>query len=134
MAVNAEQKRLFTEALQKQCGDEDKERSQFLTERKYEQVCAGLEEFYQAGDASEKKAVQKVHSQAVRVGKEVRARRLQRLQGPHLQGPVSRHRHPRLYTEAKFTGGEVLVICRSPFFGRGWRVKSRGCARKKLAI
>ena len=40
MAVNAEQKRLFTEALQKQCGDEDKERSQFLTERKYEQVCA----------------------------------------------------------------------------------------------
>ena len=86
MAENAEQKRLFTEALQKQCGDEDKERTQFLTERKYEQVCAGLEEFYEAGDASAKKAVQKVHSQAVRVGKEVRARRLQRLQGPHLQG------------------------------------------------
>ena len=33
-------------------GTEDKERTQFLTERKYEQVCAGLEEFYQAGDAS----------------------------------------------------------------------------------
>jgi hypothetical protein len=48
MAENAEQKRLFTEALQKQCGDEDKERTQFLTERKYEQVCAGLEEFYRA--------------------------------------------------------------------------------------
>jgi hypothetical protein len=63
MAENAEQKRLFTEALQKQCGDEDKERTQFLTERKYEQVCAGLEEFYEAGDASAKKAVQKVHSQ-----------------------------------------------------------------------
>ena len=44
MAENAEQKRLFTEALQKQCGDEDKERTQFLTERKYEQVCAGLDE------------------------------------------------------------------------------------------
>eukprot|EP00964_Phaeocystis_antarctica_P023142 scaffold12935_cov85-Phaeocystis_antarctica.AAC.1 len=38
MAENAEQKRLFTAALQKQCGDEDKERSQFLTERKYEEV------------------------------------------------------------------------------------------------
>jgi len=63
MAENAEQKRLFTEALQKQCGDEDKERTQFLTERKYEQVCAALEEFYEAGDASAKKAVQKVHSQ-----------------------------------------------------------------------
>ena len=63
MAENAEQKRLFTEALQQQCGDEDKERTQFLTERKYEQVCAGLEEFYEAGDASAKKAVQKVHSQ-----------------------------------------------------------------------
>ena len=63
MAENAEQKRLFTEALHKQCGDEDKERTQFLTERKYEQVCAGLEEFYEAGDASAKKAVQKVHSQ-----------------------------------------------------------------------
>ena len=36
MAENAEQKSLFTEALQKQCGDEDKERSQFLTERKFE--------------------------------------------------------------------------------------------------
>jgi hypothetical protein len=63
MAENAEQKRLFTEALQKQCGDEDKERTQFLTERKYEQVCTGLEEFYEAEDASAKKAVQKVHSQ-----------------------------------------------------------------------
>ena len=63
MAENAEQKRLFTAALQKQCGDEDKERSQFLTERKYEEVCAVLEEFSGARDASEKKAVQKVHSQ-----------------------------------------------------------------------
>ena len=36
MAENAEQKSLFTEALQKQCGDEDKERSQFFTERKFE--------------------------------------------------------------------------------------------------
>ena len=45
MAENAEQKRLFTAALQKQCGDEDKERSQFLTERKYEEVCAVLEEW-----------------------------------------------------------------------------------------
>ena len=63
MAENAEQKRLFTAALQKQCGDEDKERSQFLTERKYEEVCAVLEQFSEARDASEKKAVQKVHSQ-----------------------------------------------------------------------
>ena len=63
MAENAEQKRLFTEALQKQCGDEEKERSQFLTERKYAEVCVVLEEFSQAGDASEKKAVQKEHSQ-----------------------------------------------------------------------
>ena len=37
--------------------------AQFLTERKYEQVCTGLEEFYEAEDASAKKAVQKVHSQ-----------------------------------------------------------------------
>ena len=57
MAENAEQKRLFTAALQKQCGDEEKERSQFLTERKYEEVCAVLEEFSGARDASEKKAV-----------------------------------------------------------------------------
>ena len=63
MAENAEQKRLFTEALQQQCGDEDKERSQFLTERKYEEVCDALEAFYGARDASEKKAVQKEHSQ-----------------------------------------------------------------------
>ena len=33
MAENAEQKRLFTETLQKQCGDEDKERSQFQHQR-----------------------------------------------------------------------------------------------------
>ena len=33
MAENAEQKRLFTEALQQQCGDEDKERSQFQHQR-----------------------------------------------------------------------------------------------------
>ena len=63
MVENAEQKHLFTKALQEQCGDEDKERSQFLTERKYEEVCAVLEEFSGAADASEKKAVQKVHSQ-----------------------------------------------------------------------
>ena len=43
MAEKEEQKRLFNEALQKQCGDEDKERSQFLTERKFEEVCAVLE-------------------------------------------------------------------------------------------
>ena len=35
MAEKEEQKRLFNEALQKQCGGEDKERSQFLTERKF---------------------------------------------------------------------------------------------------
>ena len=63
MAEKEEQKRLFNEALQKQCGGEDKERSQFLTERKFEEVCAVLEEFYGATDARVKKAGQKVHSQ-----------------------------------------------------------------------
>ena len=63
MVENAEQKHLFTKALQEQCGDEDKERSQFLTERKYEEVCAVLEEFSGAADASEKKAVRKEHPQ-----------------------------------------------------------------------
>ena len=63
MAENAEQKRLFTEALQQQCGDEDKARSQFLTERKFEEVCAVLEAFYGERDAFNKKAVQEGHSQ-----------------------------------------------------------------------
>ena len=63
MVENAEQKHLFTKALQEQCGDEDKERSQFLTESKYEEVCAVLEEFSGAADASEKKAVRKEHPQ-----------------------------------------------------------------------
>ncbi len=41
MAANDEHRRIFTETLQKKVGDEDVERSQFLTERKYEEVRKG---------------------------------------------------------------------------------------------
>ena len=40
MTANDEHRRIFTETLQKKVGDEDVERSQFLTERKYEEKFA----------------------------------------------------------------------------------------------
>ena len=63
MTENDEQRRIFTEALEKKIGLEDVERSQFLTERKYEEVCTALEEFYHAQSGNEKKEVQKAYSQ-----------------------------------------------------------------------
>ena len=63
MAENDEQRRIFTETLQEKVGVEDVERSQFLTERKYEEVCTALEEFHVAESGNEKKEVQKAYSQ-----------------------------------------------------------------------
>ena len=64
MAENAEQKRVFTEALHKQCGTRTRSvRSSFRSTSTSKSALGWRSCFYEAGDASAKKAVQKVHSQ-----------------------------------------------------------------------
>ena len=41
--TTAEQKRLFTEAMVKKLDEQGDERSQFLTEARYEDICAALD-------------------------------------------------------------------------------------------
>ena len=63
MAEKEEQKRLFNEALQKQCGGEDKERSQFLTAAKYDELHAALTAGHGWGQYADGKAKKELQLQ-----------------------------------------------------------------------